>query len=254
MGAADYTIMSQPTNNMTNKKPLIGVTMDEDKFGTPPRRRFYLFSLYVEAIVRAGGVPLIVPSLLSQIERYADILDGLLVTGGDFDIPPQSYGETICHESVKPLVERVEFELALAKVFLEKDKALLGICGGSQLINVAFGGSLIQDILALVPHAMNHEQPPPRSRPYHEIELVSSTRLRDEWAGVSKMHVNSAHHQAIKRVGDGLRVNARAKDGIIEGIESEHHSFCLGVQWHPEFGVDGADGVIFSRFIESASS
>ena len=235
---------------MMKDKARIGITMDEDTAGVPPRRRLHVFWLYGEAVRVAGGIPIFLVPHLNLVSHYAELLDGLLVTGGDFDIDPACYGETIRYKGMRVCHERTDFELAITKDILKRDKAVLGICGGAQVLNVLFGGSLVQDIGMDAPQAMNHEQPPPRSRIYHEVEIVADTRLGREWLKTNTFSVNSAHHQAIDRVGDGLIVNARAQDGIIEGIESVHHGFCVGVQWHPEFLLGEEDEELFRKFID----
>ena len=231
------------------RKARIGITMDEDEAGVPPRRRLHVFWLYGEAIYKAGGVPVFLLPHMELVSHYGTLLSGLLVTGGDFDIDPACYGETIRYEGMRICHERTDFELAMTKDMVRRDKPVLGICGGAQVLNVSFGGSLLQDIGMDAPQAMNHEQPPPRSRPSHDVLIEAGTRLADEWLGVHQCAVNSAHHQAIARVGDGLIVNARAEDGIIEGIESPSHRFCVGVQWHPEFLLSERDAALFRNFV-----
>lgn len=227
--------------------------MDEDEAGTPPRRRFVVFSLYMDAILKAGGLPLALGSFPASASQLADKLDGLLLTGGDFDIPPALYGASDIHPSVKTKPQRTEFELKICQEFLMRDKAILGICGGAQVINVAMGGTLIQDIGAKIKDCLTHEQPPPRSKPHHKITIEPNSRLATIIGGATHMNVNSAHHQAIDKLGEGLRINARASDGVIEGIESNHHHFCLGAQWHPEFHVDIHDKDIFKAFITACT-
>ncbi|HSF58721.1 MAG TPA: gamma-glutamyl-gamma-aminobutyrate hydrolase family protein, partial [Candidatus Binatia bacterium] len=130
---------------------------------------------------------------------------------------------------------------------------LLGICGGAQAINVALGGSLYQDIATELPSAGQHEQGAKKGKGRHPIEIFPGTRLR-QIVQRQTLKVNTTHHQAVRKVGKGLLVNAKAKDGLIEGIESPHHRFVLGVQWHPEAFVDkdAYQRRIFSAFISAA--
>ena len=147
--------------------------------------------------------------------------------------------------------ERTEFEFAITKEALKFDIPVLGICGGQQLLNVVMGGSLIQHIPAKIKTKTNHEQKNPRNQPSHSVKIIKNTKL-SRITKKSSMYVNSAHHQAVEKLGKGLIVNAVAEDGIIEGIESTKLKFCLGIQWHPEFLIDEKDIEIFKSFIRSA--
>jgi putative glutamine amidotransferase len=135
---------------------------------------------------------------------------------------------------------------------LDQDKPVLGICGGEQLINVILGGTLIQHIEDEVAGSVLHEQPNPRDEPGHLVRVTPGTLLH-RLTGADQLSVNSAHHQAVKDVGPEVAVNAIAPDGVIEGIESKIHRFCLGVQWHPEFLIHGGDAKLFSGLIAAAS-
>jgi len=238
------------------RRPVIGITPDY-RPGSPdsysPYPWYALKQLYGNAIEFAGGTPLLLPYHPNLIDTYIDLIDGVLITGGDFDIDPKLYGDTHCHEAVKLLPERATFEWELAKKALQHDKAILGICGGMQLLNVLEGGSLIQHIPAECTQALNHQQTNPRTEPEHVIEIYAGTLLY-QMANTSTAMVNSSHHQAIKTVGKNLKVNALAPDGIIEGIENPHHRFCLGVQWHPEFHISDVDKAVFTGFIAAACS
>jgi putative glutamine amidotransferase len=133
---------------------------------------------------------------------------------------------------------------------LARDMPVLGICGGQQLLAVAFGGTLIQHIPDRIADALAHEQPNPRTEPGHEVAIAGNTLLASI-VGKPRMAVNSAHHQAVATAGAGAVINALAPDGVVEGIEHPGHRFALGVQWHPEYAVDPADPRIFSAFVQA---
>jgi putative glutamine amidotransferase len=127
---------------------------------------------------------------------------------------------------------------------------VFGICGGQQLLNVVLGGTLIQHIPDEVVGALAHEQPNPRDEPGHEVEIVAGTLLHDI-VGATTLQVNSAHHQAVAEVATEVEINARAPDGVVEGIEDRRYRFCLGVQWHPEFELSRGDERLFAAFVDA---
>jgi putative glutamine amidotransferase len=143
---------------------------------------------------------------------------------------------------------RTAAELALVRGALARDKPILGICGGEQLLAVVLGGTLIQHIPDTIRNALAHEQPNPRNEPGHVVKLVPGTLLH-RIVGTAEMHVNSSHHQAVRAVGPKAVVNATALDGVIEGVEDPTRRFCLGVQWHPEFHIDPGDRRIFDALV-----
>jgi putative glutamine amidotransferase len=189
---------------------------------------------YIESVVRAGGAPVILPPLADPeaIASLVQAADGVLFTGGG-DICSLAYGEEP-HVSSKlqdPL--RDETELEVARLALERELPILGICRGAQLLNVALGGTLIQDVISQVPGALKHYSEGLDTVLLHTIAIEPDSLLA-RVKGTTEMAVNSWHHQSIKEVGRGLRVNSRAKDGVIEGIESAEGRPILGVQYHPE--------------------
>ncbi len=237
-------------------RPVIGLTVDVEtrapaRSGHRARPAYELRQAYCDAVVAAGGLPLLLPHQPDLAETYVAGLDGLIVTGGAFDVDPALYGAAARHPTVTTKDRRTDFELAATRAALARDLPLLGICGGQQLLNVAFGGSLIQHIPDSVPEALAHEQPNDRGEPGHPVEIAAGSLLQ-RICGTTRMQVNSAHHQAVERPGEGLVVSARAPDGVVEAIEAPARAFCLGVQWHPEYAVDPADARIFQALVAAA--
>jgi len=235
------------------KKPVIGVTLDAEKPGGYSKFPWYaLRANYAEAIAGAGGLPVALPHLPALAEDLLDRIEALVVTGGAFDVDPALYGDAARHASVSLKEVRTATELALVRGALARDMPVLGICGGEQLLAVVLGGALIQHIPDSVPNALAHEQPNPRDQAGHSVAVVPGTLLH-RIVGTGKMQVNSSHHQAVLGAGPRAVVNARATDGVIEGIEDTAYRFCLGVQWHPEFHIDPGDARIFAALIAAAA-
>lgn len=233
-------------------RPRIGVTLDREDGGGYSRLPWYACrENYFAAIAAAGGLPVALPHEPDLAEAYLDQLDGLVVTGGAFDVDPSWYGGGERHAATAPKARRTAFEFAVTRGALDRDLAVLGICGGQQLLHVVLGGTLVQHIPDAVPDALAHEQPNPRHEPGHSVEIASGTRLH-AIAGALRLEVNSAHHQAADRVPAGVVVSARAPDGVIEAIEAPAQRFALGVQWHPEYAVSPADPLILRAFVEAA--
>ncbi len=231
-------------------RPRIGLTLDAEPPGGYSRLPWYaLRENYFGAIVAAGGLPIALPHEPELAGAYLDLLDGLVVTGGAFDLDPSLYGATERHATVTTKDRRTAFELAITRAAVDRDVPLLGICGGQQLLNVALGGTLIQHIPDAVPNCLAHEQPNPRTEPGHTVAIAAGSLLHDLAGGVAELPVNSAHHQAALDVGDGVVVSARAPDGVIEAIEDRRRRFCLGVQWHPEYGLTAADRALFRALV-----
>jgi putative glutamine amidotransferase len=232
---------------------MIGVTLDAEPAGGWSRLPWYaLRQNYFSAVIAAGGLPVALPHHPELADDYLDALDGLLVTGGAFDVDPALWGGGAPHPKVTLKPGRTDFELAAVRAALRRDIPVLGICGGQQLLAVAFGGTLIQHIPDEVANALAHEQPNPRTEPGHDVRVLDGTQL-GEIVGASRLAVNSAHHQAVATPGEGARVNAIAPDGVIEGVEHPAYRFALGVQWHPEYAVNSRDPAIFEAFVGAAT-
>ncbi|MBL0941621.1 MAG: gamma-glutamyl-gamma-aminobutyrate hydrolase family protein [Alphaproteobacteria bacterium] len=236
------------------KKPVIGLTLDwMDEGGYSKYPWYAMRENYCTAVAQAGGSPILLPHHEEEIEAYLNVIDGLIITGGDFDVDPALYGQVPSHPRVLVKEKRCKFEYLLTKKALELDIPLLGICGGHQLLNVVLGGVLIQHIPAEYETSVAHEQRNPRHESGHSIVIHPQTRLA-QIVEQSEALVNSAHHQAIKSVADGVIVNAIASDGIIEGIEDPRRHFCMGVQWHPEFHISEVDRRIFRALITASAA
>lgn len=239
---------------MTKRKPLVGITADFAVANAQTKREptLFLAQRYYRAVEQAGAIPLILPPLNSAgaIRQSLESLDGLIISGGGFDIHPSYYGEKPIGELGIVKAKRTEFELDIAAAALKKDLPILGICGGEQALNVVLGGSLYQDIAAQVPSAGKHQQSEKKSQGGHRVRIPDGTQLR-AIVKQSSLEVNTTHHQAVKQLGKGLIVDAIADDGVIEGIESTRHTFVIGVQWHPEVLAPRRQGHrrIFDAFI-----
>jgi putative glutamine amidotransferase len=233
-------------------RPRIGITPDVSVSNGTKEPVTILHERYARAVEQAGGVPLILPPLPSSriVRAMIEALDGLVVSGGNFDIHPKFYGDKPIPELGQIKEERTEFELGLIALALARDMPLLGICGGAQAINVALGGSLYQDIDTQYPNRIEHQRSQLKDRGGHAVAIHAHTKLR-KIVGKPILEVNTTHHQAVKTPGKRLVVNATAEDGIVEGIESPAHRFVLGVQWHPEFLVhrDAAQRKIFAALV-----
>jgi putative glutamine amidotransferase len=222
------------------RRPNIAVVPDWTP-STPeaPYARYELRAAYPEAVLRAGGLPLIVAYSedLACIDAWLDRSSGLLLTGGAFDVPPELYGEPP-REGLGPLKPvRTAFEVAVLKSALGRRMPVLAVCGGMQLLNAALGGTLVQDLGRELPNARAHEQSHDRAQPQHPVEVKEHTLLAD-CVGKGQLMVNSTHHQAVKTLGTGLLASASAPDGVVEAIEVRDMPFVVGVQWHPELMLE----------------
>ena len=240
-------------------RPMIGITCDLD-LGTgrdtraPGRGAHVLYDDYVQAVLVSGGLPILLPTVQDEDSRvaYAQPLHGLLIPGSPADVDPVYYGEEP-HQRLGPVNPlRTDFEIELVRLTLTRGIPVFGICGGAQVLTVALGGSLYQDIPSQVPKAYKHAGSPERA---HSVDLVPDTRLA-AILHTQEMRVNSLHHQAVKVPGQGMVVSASARDGVIEAVEISDQPFVIGVQWHPErlFKEDEASQRLFTAFVQAAAT
>lgn len=222
-------------------KPVILVTADRraptgmhDSPRVRPRRpETYLLEAYTDAVRRAGGLPLVLPPGEDEATALLDRVDGVVLTGGHFDIHPSHYGGVVSARLDRVDEGRTSAELALALACLDRDLPILGICGGMQALVVAAGGTLIQDLPKpgpSDPEGIDHEQPHDPAKPAHVVQIHDPAR---RWLGES-LPANSTHHQAVDHPGAGLVACGWAPDGVVEVVAGPGHRFALGVQWHPE--------------------
>lgn len=228
-------------------KHVIGITPDVDD-----DQSFRIMQDYATAVAAAGGLPMVLVPAIDDASLFAEIIDGLLLSGGD-DLLPEYYGEEISVplEKLKFVrKQRSDFEMALLREVVKRNKPVFAICYGMQLVNVAFGGSLYQDIEMQVKGAVNHKTG------QHAIKIDESfcSIFNIPQSAISSQQlVNSSHHQAIKRLADGFEAFALSGDGIIEGFYKKGYSFFVCVQWHPErMFYDKLSLEIFETFIKQA--
>lgn len=238
------------TNNPTNR-PLIGITERLNAEDT-----FYLRRYYSEAVEAAGGIPVHIPLIPHRdyLAALCDRLDGLVLSGSNSDLDPALFGEEP-HPKLGPVVpERDETDLLLLELAESRAMPVLAICFGMQSLNVARGGTLVQDIESQIANPIKHEQGQVYYRPAHSVRLEADSLLA-QLAGTESVRVNSSHHQAVAKLGRNLRVIATAPDGVIEAvIDDRVDRFVLGVQWHPEIAwqQNRLSQAIFEKFIETA--
>jgi len=238
--------------------PLIGIPGCSDQTSRSGPPIFAQNQTYVEAVATTGGAPVLIPLNLDEgaLRAIYERLDGLLLAGGA-DVHPRHYGEAI-HEKCGQIDEaRDAVELTLTRWALAEDLPILAICRGIQVLNVAAGGSLYQDIASQVPGSLKHDcwLDHPRDYLAHQVTVSSDSQLASI-LGQSQVDVNSMHHQAVKDLAPRFRVVAQAPDGLIEAIEGHDHPFTLGVQWHPEELLEDAPPMrrLFEDFISAARS
>jgi len=227
-------------------RPLIGITSyaEEIRWGVWTEDAALVPLAYVRAVEHAGGRPLVVPPSEDGLEETLDALDGVIFSGGG-DLDPELYGAEAHAATDAPRKERDASELRLLEAALGRDMPVLAICRGSQLLNVARGGDLVQHL----PEEVGHEQHRhnPGSFSDHDVEVAADSRLGGLLG--ERAPVKSHHHQGYGRIGSGLREVAWAEDGVVEGLEDANKRFALGVLWHPE---EGEDFALFQGLVEEA--
>ncbi|HBK81425.1 MAG TPA: hypothetical protein DDZ83_17455 [Nitrospinae bacterium] len=245
-------------------RPRIGITcnLTKRRFPEEPfeRDRHSLMDAYVHAISKAGGVPILLPSMEEEKDALSliEVMDALVISGGGHDIDPEIFGEMRRPECGPPNAKRAGFELSICRGALSRDLPVLGICGGMQVLNVAAGGTLVQDIATQIDNPLVHlpEDTEKDTYTFHSIEALSSNL--EATIGSGPHTVNSHHHQSVKDLGAGMRVAAKGADGVVEAIECVSCRFVLGVQWHPEsmaaygYGDSATSEHIFARLIGEA--
>jgi putative glutamine amidotransferase len=227
-------------------RPIIGITSytEEARWGVWQLPAALIPMAYVRAVERAGGRPLLVPPSEGGVEETVDILAGLLLSGGA-DLDPETYGAEAHPETNSVRPERDQAELALLQAALARDMPVLAVCRGSQILNVALGGDLVQHLPEVVGHEQHKHTPGVFAD--HDVEVLPGTKLQALVGDHAP--VKSHHHQGYGRIGDGLREAARADDGTVEAIEDPERRFALGVLWHPEAGEDAA---LFEALVDEA--
>ena len=218
-------------------RPIIGITtyLTSARFGVWEEDSALIPAAYVRAIEAAGGRALLVPPSLDGIDETLDRLDGLLFSGGS-DLDPDLYGQEVHPETNGVVPERDRAELALLSAALERDMPVLAVCRGSQILNVALGGDLVQHLPDVVGDDKHKHKPGAFSD--HDVDLVPGTRVQQILGDHTP--VKSHHHQGYGQLGEGLREAARADDGTVEALEDPTRRFAVGVLWHPEAGEDFA--------------
>jgi putative glutamine amidotransferase len=228
-------------------RPLVGITtyVTVARFGAWDTEAALVPGDYVHAVERAGGRPLLVPPSDAGVEETLDAVDGLIFSGGS-DLEPELYGQDPHPETYGVVPERDRAELALLTAALERDLPVLAICRGSQVLNVALGGDLVQHLPDLVGHEQHKHTPGVFAD--HDVDVENGTRLAALLG--DRAPVKSHHHQGFGRLGDGLRASAHAEDGAVEAVEASARRFALGVLWHPEAGEDMK---LFEALVEEAA-
>lgn len=239
------------------KQPLIGITCnvmrpDRDRPIYRGMELQFAERTLVETVSRAGGLPVLlpIPPLTKSVSCISSRIDGLILASG-LDVNADAYGSAPAKGNWAESPRRDNFEIALARLFSQQRRPLLGICRGLQIINVAQGGTLCGEVPT---EEIAHRDALIYDNNRHEVEVVKGTTL-GEIVGTGRLEVVSVHHQAVEQLGGHLRVSARSADGVIEAIEATAPGFLVGVQWHPEWSRDTASAALFGRFVaESAGA
>lgn len=238
-------------------KPFIGITAYSQDHPSYGWRYDVCYGHYAQAIEKAGGMPVLIPTRLQDdtLRGIYERLDAVLLPGGG-DINPDTYKATLRHETLAEIDDnRDRMEISLTRWAADDDRPVLGICRGIQMMNVALGGTLIQDIPSTVVNALQHDIPrnTPRSTLLHEVQIDASSRL-GRILGKPQLAVNSIHHQAVETLAPGMVITAHAPDGVVEAIEWPEKHFFLAVQWHPEDLVGSESDMmpLFEAFVTAA--
>jgi putative glutamine amidotransferase len=236
---------------------IIGVTSgdpfrERSAEGVPNRPHAALKQDYLDAVAGASAIPIVIaPEATAATDLIVSRIDGLMLVGG-VDVHPANYGESVLNATVNPGPERDELELALLQSAFKRDLPVLAICRGHQILNVARGGTLWQDLPTQLPDGLRHSQRGDPHSPGHELRVAAGSLLR-RIAGSEHLEANSFHHQAVRELGRGLQPTAWSSDGLVEAVEDSAHRFMLGVQWHPEEMLDSAPHrALFASFVEAA--
>lgn len=228
-------------------RPIIGITTYERS----PDDHFMLPTVYVNAVRRAGGIPILIPPGEPHLEQLLSLLDGVIFSGGG-DVDPAYYGGTHHPEIYTISPERDEMELELARQIVAMGKPMLCICRGTQVLNVALGGTLIEHLPDEVGDTVAHREPPDVAVP-HPVQVKADSRLA-HIMGTTEVNPASWHHQAVRQVADGLNIVAHAPDGTIEALEMPSHPWLVAVQWHPEItaAADPTQQRLFEALVRAA--
>ena len=237
---------------MLANKPVIGISAPLH----PESRGYRISHCYADAVTEAGGIALLLPAVTApeDVELLLQNLDGVLIPGGP-DVDPLFYGEEPRQGLGLVIRSNDVFEMHLLKAARAAHKPILCVCRGEQILNVTFGGTLIQDIPSQLPEALRHMQiPVDRADPTHSVDIVKDSYLYDAF-GNETVLTNSFHHQCINKVAPGFSVSAKARDGVIEAIEVKEECI-LGVQWHPEEMVHAHPEHLglFKQLVDAAKS
>lgn len=241
-------------NTSVASRPMIGILLDyvaEGSFSSRPH--YALRQGYFDAVELAGGLPVALPYQHDILEEYLNHIDGIVLPGGFYPFPKPYYGEDLDpNEAIHP---RVAFETSFARAILNRDKPVLGICAGMQVLGAALGATLYRDLHDVIDTAIDHLNEKPAEKIAHDVTVVEGTHLR-EIVGQNTMGVNTAHREALVSIPDGAVVNAIAPDGVIEGMEIPSQKFALAVQWHPEFfRVPGDPNLaLFEHLVKAAGN
>lgn len=217
---------------------------------------FRLGAAYCRAVEKAGGLPFVIATLRSKgVVDYLNRISGLLLSGGG-DVDPYFFGEEPLPGCGEITPQRDMLELALIREALRRKMPVLAVCRGMQVLNIACGGDIYQDLAMRQEPCLQHWQKAPEQYPTHRVDMAPETILARLFEEKKSIRVNSFHHQAVRKTGTGLQVAARSSDGVIEAVEMTDRPFVLGVQWHPELlstgGMEGGQE-LFDAFLQAAA-